>query len=165
MGFSNRVYASFDDWAANVAPAPRCSECDSPLALGEVANSPNDEDISGPLGLPWLCVRCAVHLLDPTRAWTGRWSECGLTNDRPAPPFLGEWSMKVADLEAEATCGRCRRGRESRIHLAKYLQRYMKLRRPNISVGASFLRHENNEAPLLAIDPALNVCDILSPWR
>ena len=125
MSFSNRIFSSLAEWAASVPPAPRCSECDAPLALGEVANSPRDEDRAGPMGLDWLCVRCAIHLLNFSRTWSGRWSECGLTDDRPAPPWLGPWTMKVALGPAdpmpnnglEPTCIRCRRDRESRLYL------------------------------------------------
>ena len=116
------VYHSFEDWAQKVPPAPRCSECDKPLALGEVANRPND----GAGVTDWLCVRCAVHLEDPNQVWLWRFgrgwmntrSECGFVGGDRAW-LLGEWAMKTGP-ESEATCSRCKRGRESRLYLESF---------------------------------------------
>ena len=107
-------YSSIEEWASRIAPAPRCHKCDTPLCLGETANRPNDES-----GLKWLCVRCAVHLLDPTRAWFGRWSECGLTGERSTPPLWCKWTMEVGEDESQATCIRCVRDRASRLYLTR----------------------------------------------
>ena len=69
----------------------------------------------------YLCVKCAIHLLEPTRAWSGHFSECGLRDDKPAPPFhLGTWVMKVGE---EPTCCRCVTDRASRLYLARLVKR------------------------------------------
>lgn len=122
-----KQYANLEDWAANVPPAPRCSKCDQPLSLGEVANRPDyDEEVT-----EWLCLKCAVHLINPVRSWNGRWAECGFTGERSALSSLGECTMVTTEVEEEATCVRCKRNRESRIYLAKLVKRDIEFRRDN----------------------------------
>ena len=76
------------------------------------ARWPNGYDIE-----EWLCLRCAVHLVNPALGWPPRTvSECGV-GDKETAWLLGQWEMKTTEVEEEATCERCRRDRASRLYL------------------------------------------------
>ena len=94
-------YSTFDSWAANVKPAPRCGSCDNPLGLGDFSNY-NEVQMGEADG--YLCLECVVHYDAATR-WNGR-TEC--------MAHIG--TLRTTQVLEETTCCRCLRDYDSRTY-------------------------------------------------